>query len=59
MQTTLAQLRNALVGEWNNIQRRTVNASVNSILRRISAAAAAKRGAHEILSTEVNFDFQL
>ena len=28
---TLAQLRNALIDEWNNIPMRTVNALVNSI----------------------------
>ena len=32
---TLAQLRNALIDEWNNIPMRTVNALVNSIQRRI------------------------
>ena len=35
---TLAQLRNALIDEWNNIPMRTVNALVNSIQRRIRAA---------------------
>ena len=33
--TTLAQLRNALMDEWNNMPMRTVNASVNSVQRRI------------------------
>ena len=48
--TTHAQLRNALVDEWNNISIRTVNALVNSIQSRIRAAAAARgEGAHEIL----------
>ena len=46
------QLRNALVDEWNNIPVRTVNALVNSIQRRIKAAAAARgdggRGTRDI-----------
>ena len=42
---TLAQLRNALIDEWNNIPMRIVNALVNSIQRRIRAATAA-RGWH-------------
>ena len=46
---TLAQLRNALIDEWNNIPMRTVNALVNSIQRRIRAATAARGGAHPIL----------
>ena len=46
---TLAQLRNALIDEWNNIPMRTVNALVNSIQRRIKAATAARAGAHPIL----------
>ena len=41
---TLAQLRNALINEWNNIPMRTVNALVNSIQRRIRAATAARGG---------------
>ena len=41
---TLAQLRNAFIDEWNNIPMRTVNALVNSIQRRIRAAAAARGG---------------
>ena len=41
---TLAQLRNALIDEWNNIPMRTVNALVNSIQRRIRAATAARGG---------------
>ena len=41
---TLAQLRNALIDEWNNIPMRTVNAYVNSIQRRIRAATAARGG---------------
>ena len=41
---TLAQLRNALIDEWNNIPMRTVNALVNSIQRRIRAATAAREG---------------
>ena len=40
----LAQLRNALIDEWNNIPMRTVNALVNSIQRRIRAATAARGG---------------
>ena len=48
---TLAQLRNALIDEWNNIPMRIVNALVNSnsIQRRIRAATAARGGAHPIL----------
>ena len=41
---TLAQLRNALIDEWNNIPMRTVNALVNSIQKRIRAATAARGG---------------
>ena len=41
---TLAQLRNALIDEWNNIPMRTVIALVNSIQRRIRAATAARGG---------------
>ena len=41
---TLAQLRNALIDEWNNIPMRTVNVLVNSIQRRIRAATAARGG---------------
>ena len=41
---TLAQLRNALIDEWNNIPMRTVNALVNSIQRRIRTATAARGG---------------
>ena len=41
---TLAQLRNALIDEWNNIPMRTVNALVVSIQRRIRAATAARGG---------------
>ena len=41
---TLAQPRNALIDEWNNIPMRTVNALVNSIQRRIRAATAARGG---------------
>ena len=41
---TLAQLRNALIDEWNNIPMRTVNALVNSI-----QSNSSKRGAHPIL----------
>ena len=41
---TLAQLRNALIDEWNNIPMQTVNALVNSIQRRIRAAMAARVG---------------
>ena len=51
--TTLAQLRNALVDEWNNIPMRTVNVLVNSIQR------GGGGGAHEILITAVNFHFHL
>ena len=48
---TRAQLRNALIDEWNNIPMRTVNALVNSIQRRIRAETAASGGggAHPIL----------
>ena len=41
---TLAQLRNALIDEWNNIPMRTVKSLVNSIQRRITAATAARGG---------------
>ena len=55
--TTLAQLRNALIDEWNNIPMRTVNALVNSIQRRIRAAMAA-RGGHTRYWFSVWFWFQ-
>ena len=42
--TSLAKLRNAFVDEWNNIPMQTVNALVNSIQRRIRAAATARVG---------------
>ena len=54
---TLAQLRNALIDEWNNIPMRTVNALVNSIQRRIRAATAA-RGEHTRYWFSVWFWFQ-
>ena len=54
---TLAQLRNALIDEWNNIPMRTVNALVNSIQRRIRAATAA-RGGHTRYWFSVWFWFQ-
>ena len=41
---TLAQLKNALIDEWNNIRMRTVNALVNSIQRRIRTAMATRGG---------------
>ena len=54
---TLAQLRNALIIEWNNIPMRTVNALVNSIQRRIRVATAA-RGWHTRYWFSVWFWFQ-
>ena len=54
---TLAQLRNALIDEWNNIPMRTVNALVNSIQRRIRAATVA-RGGHTRYWFSVWFWFQ-
>ena len=54
---TLAQLRNALIDELNNIPMRTVNALVNSIQRRIRAATAA-RGGHTRYWFSVWFWFQ-
>ena len=51
---TLAQLRNALIDEWNNIPMRTVDALVNSVQRRIRAATAAKGGTPDI---DFQFDF--
>ena len=54
---TLAQLRNALIDEWNNVPMRTVNALVNSIQRRIRAATAA-RGGHTRYWFSVCFWFQ-
>ena len=54
---TLAQLRNALIDEWNNIPMRTVNALDNSIQRRIRAATAA-RGGHTRYWFSVWFWFQ-
>ena len=62
---TLAQLRNALIDEWNNIPMRTVNALVNSVQRRIRAATAARwwgrwgGGAHPILIFQFDFDFKI
>ena len=55
---TLAQLRNALIDEWNNIPMRTVNALVNSIQRRIRAATAARGGTPDI-DFQFDFDFQI
>ena len=40
----LAQLRNALIDECNNIPMRTVNALVNCIQRRIREATTARAG---------------
>ena len=56
--TTLAQLRNALIDEWNNIPMRTVNALVNSIQRRIRAATAARGGTSDI-DFQFDFDFKI
>ena len=53
---TLAQLRNVLIDEWNNIPMRTVNALVNSIQRRIRAATAARGGTPDI-DFQFDFDF--
>ena len=55
---TLAQLRNALIDEWNNIPMRTVNALVNSIQRRIRAATAARGGTPDI-DFQFDFDFKI
>ena len=55
---TLAQLRNALIDEWNNIPMRTVNALVNSIQRRIRAAPAARGGTPDI-DFQFDFDFKI
>ena len=55
---TLAQLRNALIDEWNNIPVRTVNALVNSIQRRIRAATAA-RGVTPDIDFQFDFDFKI
>ena len=46
--TILAQLRNDLVDEWNNIPMRTINALVKSVQRRVRAAAAARGGTRDI-----------
>ena len=54
---TLAQLRNAMTDEWNNIPMRTVNALVNSIQRRIRAATAARGGAGGTPDIDFQFDF--
>ena len=42
--TTLNQLRNALLEEWNNIPMRKINTLMNSMHRRIRAATAAGGG---------------
>ena len=55
---TLAQLRNALIDEWNNIPMRTVNALVNSIQRRIRAATTARGGTPNI-DFQFDFDFKI
>ena len=55
---TLAQLRNALIDEWNNIPMRTVNALFNSIQRRIRAATAARGGTPDI-DFQFDFDFKI
>ena len=61
---TLAQLRNALIDEWNNIPMRTVNALVNSIQKRIRAATAARGGRGGGVGTpdidfQFDFDFKI
>ena len=56
---TLAQLRNALIDEWNNILMRTVNALVNSIQRRIRAATAARVGGTPDIDFQFDFDFKI
>ena len=56
---TLAQLRNALIDEWNNIPMRTVNALVNSIQRRIRAATAARGGGTPDIDFQFDFDFKI
>ena len=55
---TLAQLRNALIDEWNNIPMRTVNALVNSIQKRIRAATAARGGTPDI-DFQFDSDFKI
>ena len=55
---TRAQLRNALIDEWNNILMRTVNVLVNSIQRRIRAATAARGGTADI-DFQFDFDFKI
>ena len=55
---TLAQLRNALIDEWNNIPMWTVNALVNSVQRRIRAAMAARGGTPDI-DFQFDFDFKI
>ena len=55
---TLAQLRNALIDEWNNIPMRTVNALVNSTQRRIRAATVARGGTSDI-DFQFDFDFKI
>ena len=56
---TLAQLRNALIDEWNNIPMRTVNALVNSNQRRIRAATAARGGGTPDIDFLFDFDFKI
>ena len=51
---TLAQLRNVLIDEWNNIPVRTVNALVNSIQRRIRA-----EGGTPDIDFQFDFDFKI
>ena len=51
---TLAQLRNALIDEWNNIPMRTVNALVNSIQWRIRAATGTPD-----IDFQFDFDFKI
>ena len=54
----LAQLRNALIDEWNNIPMRTVNALDNSIQRRIRAARQQEGGIPDI-DFQFDFDFKI
>ena len=55
---TLAQLRNALIDEWNNIPMRTVNALVNSIQRRLGQQRQQEGGTPDI-DFQFDFDFKI
>ena len=55
---TFAQLRNALIDEWNNIPIRTVNALVNSSKGELGQQRQQEGGAHPIFGTFVPYMYR-